>query len=97
MDNNVYPLFVLFQNKIFGNIYMNKIYVYKNRLYQIEFKKFQFDTAPCSAPERLCYWWCYSHTEITACCKTSPSAIKMAHFIITLTLKFKSNFANYLK
>lgn len=46
MDNNVYPLFVLFQNKIFGNIYMNKIYVYKNRLYQIEFKKFQFDTAP---------------------------------------------------
>lgn len=47
MDNNVYPLFVLFQNKIFGNIYMNKIYVYKNRLYQIEFKKFQFDTAPC--------------------------------------------------
>ena len=49
MDNNVYPLFVLFQNKIFGNIYMNKIYVYKNRLYQIEFKKFQFDTAP------LCY------------------------------------------
>ena len=25
---------------------MNKIYVYKNRLYQIEFKKFQFDTAP---------------------------------------------------
>ncbi|KJZ85212.1 hypothetical protein ClosIBUN125C_CONTIG55g03010 [Clostridium sp. IBUN125C] len=46
MDNNIYPLFVLFQNKIFGNIYMNKIYVYKNRLYQIEFKKFQFDTAP---------------------------------------------------
>lgn len=46
MDNNVYPLFVLFQNKIFVNIYMNKIYVYKNRLYQIEFKKFQFDTAP---------------------------------------------------
>ena len=46
MDNNVYPLFVLFQNRIFGNIYMNKIYVYKNRLYQIEFKKFQFDTAP---------------------------------------------------
>ena len=46
MDNNVYPLFVLFQNKIFGNIYMNKIYVYENRLYQIEFKKFQFDTAP---------------------------------------------------
>ena len=46
MDNNVYPLFVLFQNKIFGNIYMNKIYVYKNRLYQIEFKKFQFDTVP---------------------------------------------------
>ena len=47
MDNNVYPLFVLFQNKIFGNIYMNKIYVYENRLYQIEFKKFQFDTAYC--------------------------------------------------
>ena len=46
MDNNVYPLFVLFQNEIFVNIYMNKIYVYKNRLYQIEFKKFQFDTAP---------------------------------------------------
>lgn len=46
MDNNIYPLFVLFQNEIFGNIYMNKIYVYKNRLYQIEFKKFQFDTAP---------------------------------------------------
>ena len=46
MDNNFYPLFVLFQNRIFGNIYMNKIYVYKNRLYQIEFKKFQFDTAP---------------------------------------------------
>lgn len=46
MDNNIYPLFVLFQNKIFGNIYMNKIYVYKNRLYQIEFKKFQFDTTP---------------------------------------------------
>ena len=46
MDNNIYPLFVLFKNKIFGNIYMNKIYVYENRLYQIEFKKFQFDTAP---------------------------------------------------
>ena len=47
MDNNIYPLFVLFKNKIFGNIYMNKIYVYENRLYQIEFKKFQFDTAYC--------------------------------------------------
>lgn len=53
MDNNVYPLFVLFQNKIFGNIYMNKIYVYKNRLYQIEFKKFQFDTAPFSLQKIL--------------------------------------------
>ena len=53
MDNNVYPLFVLFQNKIFGNIYMNKIYVYKNRLYQIEFKKFQFDTAPSNSKNDL--------------------------------------------
>ena len=54
MDNNVYPLFVLFQNKIFGNIYMNKIYVYKNRLYQIEFKKFQFDTPPSHVNFNIC-------------------------------------------
>ena len=55
MDNNVYPLFVLFQNKIFGNIYMNKIYVYKNRLYQIEFKNFNLIQPLCFFNETLIF------------------------------------------
>lgn len=66
MDNNVYPLFVLFQNKIFGNIYMNKIYVYKNRLYQIEFKKFQFDTVPLFLPGDVLLFHTVSHAVPSA-------------------------------